>query len=96
MLEVEGLSIHFEDRGEEQDVVRNVSFSVGDGEIVGIVGESGSGKTMTALTIAGLLKEHAIRDAGKIRRTGWNCWIRLQRRCGKSREIRSVWYFRNR
>lgn len=70
MLEVEGLSIHFEDRGEEQDVVRNVSFSVGDGEIVGIVGESGSGKTMTALTIAGLLKEHAIRDAGKIRLDG--------------------------
>lgn len=70
MLEVEGLSIHFEDRGEEQDVVRNVSFSVGDGEIVGIVGESGSGKTMTALTIAGLLKEHAIRDAGKIRLNG--------------------------
>lgn len=70
MLEVEGLSIHFEDRGEEQDVIRNVSFSVGDGEIVGIVGESGSGKTMTALTIAGLLKEHAIRDAGKIRLDG--------------------------
>lgn len=84
MLEVEGLSIHFEDRGEEQDVVRNVSFSVGDGEIVGIVGESGSGKTMTALTIAGLLKEHAIRDAGKIRLDGMELLDKT------SREMRKI------
>lgn len=70
MLEVDRLSIHFADRGEEQEVVRGISFSVQDGEIVGIVGESGSGKTMTALTIAGLLKEHAILDAGMIRLDG--------------------------
>ncbi len=66
MLEVKGLSIHFEDRGEEQEVVQDVSFTVENGEILGIVGESGSGKTMTVLTIAGLLKEHAILDSGKI------------------------------
>lgn len=70
MLEVDRLSIHFADRGEEQEVVRGISFSVQDGEIVGIVGESGSGKTMTALTIAGLLKEHAILNAGMIRLDG--------------------------
>ena len=48
MLQVERLSIHFADREEVQEVVRGISFSVQDGEIVGIVGESGSGKTMTA------------------------------------------------
>ena len=58
MLQVDRLSIHFADREEVQEVVRGISFSVQDGEIVGIVGESGSGKTMTALTIAGLFKEH--------------------------------------
>lgn len=66
MLNVEHLSIHFEDRGEKQEVVKDVSFSVENGEIVGIVGESGSGKTMTALTIAGLLKSHAVLDGGSI------------------------------
>lgn len=70
MLQVERLSIHFADREEVQEVVRRISFSVQDGEIVGIVGESGSGKTMTALTIAGLFKEHAVLDAGTIRLDG--------------------------
>lgn len=66
MLKVEHLSIHFEDGGENQEVVHDVSFQIPDGEILGIVGESGSGKTMTALTIAGLLKEEAILDSGNI------------------------------
>lgn len=66
MLRVENLSIHFEDRGTNQEVVRDVSFELKDSEILGIVGESGSGKTMTALTIAGLLKDAAVLDSGKI------------------------------
>lgn len=70
MLQVDRLSIHFADREEVQEVVHGISFSVQDGEIVGIVGESGSGKTMTALTIAGLFKEHAVLDAGTIRLDG--------------------------
>ncbi|SFZ85642.1 peptide/nickel transport system ATP-binding protein [Devosia enhydra] len=35
--------------------VRDVSFSIGAGEILGIAGESGSGKTITALGLMGLL-----------------------------------------
>lgn len=66
MLKVEHLSIHFEEYGRNQEVVCEVSFSLQDGEILGIVGESGSGKTMTALTIAGLLKHNAILDSGQI------------------------------
>ena len=48
MLQVDRLSIHFADREEVQEVVRGISFSVQDGEIVGIVGESGSGKAAGA------------------------------------------------
>lgn len=66
MLKVEHLSIHFEDRSEKEEVVRDVSFQIENGEILGIVGESGSGKTMTALAAAGLLKKHAVVDSGKI------------------------------
>lgn len=66
MLKVENLSVYFADRGTEEHIVRGVSFSMEQGEILGIVGESGSGKTLTALTIAGLLKENAILESGEI------------------------------
>lgn len=66
MLKVENLSVHFEERGGRQEAVNGISFEINEGEVLGIVGESGSGKTMTALTIAGLMKEHAILDSGRI------------------------------
>ncbi len=66
MLRVENLSLHFEDKGKIQEAVRGISFHMQESEILGIVGESGSGKTMTALTIAGLTKEHEVLDEGRI------------------------------
>lgn len=66
MLRVNHLSISFSDRGVLEEAVRDVTFSMRDGEILGIVGESGSGKTLTALTIAGLMKGNATLDGGEI------------------------------
>jgi ABC-type glutathione transport system ATPase component len=51
LLEVDHLSIYFRD----QAVVRDLSFSVGQGEVLGLVGESGSGKSLTSLSILRLL-----------------------------------------
>ncbi len=53
MLRVSNLLI----KTKEKDIVKNVSFTVEKGEILGIVGESGSGKTLTALSIADLLPD---------------------------------------
>lgn len=44
MLEVKDLRIHFHSAPEGHDAVKGISFSVGDGEIIGMVGESGSGE----------------------------------------------------
>ena len=58
IIRVEGLTIGFGVE-EEHKVIKELSFEVEQGEIIGIVGESGSGKTMTALSIMGLLPEEA-------------------------------------
>jgi len=65
LLEVDHLSIYFRDRA----VVRDLSFSVGQGEVLGLVGESGSGKSLTSLSILRLL-DGAARAEGAIRFEG--------------------------
>ena len=46
LVSVEGLTLAVGKGGRE--IVRNVSFDITPGEMVGIVGESGSGKTQAA------------------------------------------------
>jgi peptide/nickel transport system ATP-binding protein len=65
LLEVDQLSIYFRD----QAVVRDLTFSVGQGEVLGLVGESGSGKSLTSLSILRLL-DSAARVEGAIRFEG--------------------------
>ncbi len=59
VLKVEGLSVTFPDQEPLPRPVRDVSFEVAPGEIVGLAGESGSGKSLTALAIARLLPHGA-------------------------------------
>ena len=63
LLTVKNLSVAFPRPGRgDKTVVNKVSFSLKEGEILGIAGESGSGKSMTALAVMGLLPENAKRS----------------------------------
>jgi peptide/nickel transport system ATP-binding protein/oligopeptide transport system ATP-binding protein len=55
LLDVQGLTTAFMTGRGEITAIEEVSFSLKEGEILGIVGERGSGKSVTALTIMGLL-----------------------------------------
>ncbi|MFM2077797.1 MAG: hypothetical protein RJA49_1687 [Actinomycetota bacterium] len=55
LLEVTDLSVRLPISGELRSVLHDVSFTIGEGEALGLVGESGSGKSMTAKAVARLL-----------------------------------------
>lgn len=66
ILEIKNLSTSFFTHVGEVKAVRDVSFSVNEGEILGIVGESGSGKSVTSLSIMRLLQYPGKITAGEI------------------------------
>ncbi|GAA3401809.1 dipeptide/oligopeptide/nickel ABC transporter permease/ATP-binding protein [Pseudarthrobacter polychromogenes] len=59
VLEVNNLSIRFPGRFGQTAIVDNVSFTVREGETMGLVGESGCGKSITSLAVMGLLPKTA-------------------------------------
>ncbi|MCC9178679.1 dipeptide/oligopeptide/nickel ABC transporter permease/ATP-binding protein [Arthrobacter sp. zg-Y750] len=69
ILEVKDLSIRFPERYGDTAIVDRVSFTVREGETMGLVGESGCGKSITSLAIMGLLPATA-RLTGSIKYRG--------------------------
>ncbi|MDH2425582.1 dipeptide/oligopeptide/nickel ABC transporter permease/ATP-binding protein [Sphaerisporangium sp. TRM90804] len=65
-LSVDGLRVTIPGPAGPIHAVRGVTFTVGDGEAVGVVGESGSGKSVTALAVAGLLEPPIRVDANHL------------------------------
>ena len=66
ILEVRNLTIALPSGGDRSTAVRNVSFTVGRGEILCLVGESGSGKSVIAQGVMGLLPKSLPVTAGQI------------------------------
>ena len=65
LLHVQNLSVDFATAQGAVRAVRDVSFSIAPGEVLGLVGESGSGKSVSSLAILRLLPPQA-RVTGRI------------------------------
>lgn len=70
LLEVRQLRTAFRTEGGEVISVDDVSFSLRQGETLGIVGESGCGKSVTSLSILKLLGRNGYIKSGSIRFNG--------------------------
>ena len=70
ILDVEHLRVEFPTRHGALVAVDDVSFSINEGEVLGVVGESGAGKSVTGLAIIGLLERPGRIARGSIRFEG--------------------------
>ena len=69
MLEINHLSVQLQTQRGPAFAIRDVSFTLEQGDTVGLVGESGCGKSITAMALMGLLPESA-KVTGSIRLDG--------------------------
>jgi peptide/nickel transport system ATP-binding protein len=73
VLAADGVTVTYAHAGRATTAVRDLSLSVGAGEVVGVVGESGSGKSTLLRALAGLV----VPSAGTLRLGGaavpWAC-----------------------
>ncbi|WP_143631394.1 ABC transporter ATP-binding protein, partial [Streptomyces thermovulgaris] len=66
LLTVDELTVTFESRGRKAyRAVDGVSFSIDQGQVVGLVGESGCGKSVTSLALMGLLPSKGVTIGGR-------------------------------
>jgi peptide/nickel transport system ATP-binding protein len=56
LLEVRNLVVEFPTRRGTLTAVDDISFEIGEGEVLGVVGESGAGKSLTGSAVIGLLE----------------------------------------
>jgi oligopeptide transport system ATP-binding protein len=66
ILELRNLSVSFDTKNGEVEAVRDVSLTLGKGEILGLVGESGCGKTVMSQSILKLLPKTSRIKHGRI------------------------------
>jgi oligopeptide/dipeptide ABC transporter ATP-binding protein len=72
LLEVRDLKVSFRTEDGVVKAVDGVSFTVDEGEVLGIVGESGSGKSVTLLTVARLIHDSNAVFEGQVLYKGRN------------------------
>ncbi|HEX4839551.1 MAG TPA: ABC transporter ATP-binding protein [Rhabdochlamydiaceae bacterium] len=88
-IEVKDLQVTLQSQGQTIQAVRNVSFTLYEGERLGIVGESGCGKTMLMKSLLQLLPSTATIDSGEIWYQGTNLVTLSEKKlqCIRGKEI---------
>src|SRR5438132_10381476 len=66
LLDVRALRVEFPTRRGTLVAVRDVSFAIAPGEVLGVLGESGAGKSLTGAAIIGLIDPPGRIGAGEI------------------------------
>ncbi|MGZ0895762.1 dipeptide ABC transporter ATP-binding protein [Pseudomonas putida] len=66
LIEVRDLSVSYSFAGQRSQALRQLSFSLAQGETLAVVGESGSGKSTLANALLGLLPGNARIDQGQL------------------------------
>ena len=72
LLEVNNLSVSFKTKAGEVQAVRDVSFTLKEGEVLAILGESGSGKSVLCKSLLHILPENGFIKNGEIVFAGEN------------------------
>lgn len=90
LLEVRNLSVRYLAKGGPMTIVRDVSFDLRRGEILGIIGESGAGKSTLGNAIIGLLDPNFEPPEGEIRLNGKAVVNGRAREALRGRKIASV------
>jgi ABC-type glutathione transport system ATPase component len=71
LLRVKNLDVRYRGAGPSRHhAVQQMSFEIGEGEVLGLMGESGCGKTSIALALLGLLSEEQADVSGSIQFRG--------------------------
>jgi peptide/nickel transport system ATP-binding protein len=70
LLDVDHLTVEFPTRRGTLRALDDISFSIAQGEVLGVVGESGAGKSLTGAAIIGLLEPPGRIAGGQIRLDG--------------------------
>jgi peptide/nickel transport system ATP-binding protein len=83
LVEVESLRVEL--AGSGVDIVNGISFTIDEGEVLGVVGESGSGKTTIGLALLGHVRRGARIVSGSVRIGGLDV-LSLER--NRLREVR--------
>jgi peptide/nickel transport system ATP-binding protein len=70
LLAVSNLSVEFPTRHGTLRAVHEISFEIGEGEVLGVVGESGAGKSLTGAAVIGLVDPPGRIAGGEVRLAG--------------------------
>jgi peptide/nickel transport system ATP-binding protein len=90
LLDVKNLRTHFISREGTLRALNDVSFTLREGETLGVVGESGCGKTVTSLSILRIVPSNGRIVGGEILLAKDGGFVDLTKLDARSKEMRSI------